>query len=192
MGDSELKFFDTSLSFQVDATGEIPATGQLALIPQGDTASTRDGRKAVIKSIQLHGSTTFVPGASATAASVCWLYLVLDTQCNGAVPANGVADVLTSTNFTIAIRNLNNSERFKILKKWCFRYISNAGVTTAYNNVIIPFDYYLKCNIPMIWNSTSGALTEITSNNLFLMAGSDNNSDDQVAVSGTCRLRFIG
>ena len=31
----ELKFFDTALSFTCDATGEVPATGQLALIPQG-------------------------------------------------------------------------------------------------------------------------------------------------------------
>jgi len=62
----ELKFFDTALSFAIDTTVEVPATGQLSLIPQGVTQSTRVGRKATIKSIYLHGTAALVPAAAAS------------------------------------------------------------------------------------------------------------------------------
>jgi len=73
---AELKFFDTSLSFLFDTTGEVPATGQLVLIPQGVTESTRVGRKCVIKSVHLKGITQGVPGAAATLQRLrtCTLY----------------------------------------------------------------------------------------------------------------------
>lgn len=186
----EKKFFDTALTFAFDTTGEVPATGQLALIPQGDTESTRDGRKAAIESVQIRGSVVFAPGASATAADVAHMYLVLDTQANGAAAA--VTDVFTSTNLATAMLNLNNSGRFRILKHWEWALNSQAGVTTAYNNVIKPVEFFKKCNIDMDWSSTTGALTEIRSNNLFLIAGTAGTTDDLVSFGGTCRLRFRG
>jgi len=66
----ELKFFDTAVSFDFDSTLEVPATGQWALIPQGDTQSTRDGRLAVIKSIQFRGT---VSGANLGAGTGIYL-----------------------------------------------------------------------------------------------------------------------
>lgn len=186
----ELKFFDTALSFTVDATGEVPATGQLTLIPQGDTESTRDGRKAVIKSIQIRGIAYLAPGAAATAATVAYVYVVLDTQANGA--AAGVTDVFTSNNLSSALINLNNSGRFRILKKFVLPFVSPAGATTAYNNVVKPLEFWKSCNIDVDWSSTAGAITELRSNNIFLLAGSDGLSDDTVTVVGNCRLRFMG
>lgn len=185
----ELKFFDTTNSFTFDVTGEVPATGQLALIPQGDTESTRDGRLAVIKSIQIRGSLIFNPGAQATAATSTFLYLILDTQANGAAAA--ATDVFTSADFWSNMINLNNSGRFRILKKWVHTFNPPAGATTAYNVQIKQLEYYKRCNIKMDWSSTTGAITEIRSNNIFLMAGAVN-SDDLVTFAGTTRLRFVG
>lgn len=185
----EKKFFDTALGFTFDTTGEVPASGQLTLIPQGDTESTRDGRLALIKSIQIRGTLTFAPGAAATAATVAYLYLILDTQCNGAAAA--ITDVFTSNGMGDNLLQLNNSGRFRILKKWVVPFNSSAGVTTAYNNVIVPIEYFKACNIKVDWNSTAGAITEIRSNNLFLMAGAVG-SDDTVTMAGNCRLRFVG
>jgi len=185
----ELKFFDTALSFTFDSTAEVPATGQLALIPQGDTESTRDGRKATVKSVQIRGNMEFAPGAAANADTVCYLYLVQDTQTNGAAAA--ITDVFTSNVASTNMLQLNNSGRFRILKKWVFVFNATAGVTTAYANVIKPIEFYKRCNIDMDWNSTTGAITEIRSNNLFLCAGASN-SDDLVSFTGTCRLRFLG
>jgi len=185
----ELKYFDTALAFNFDLTGEVPATGQLALIPQGDTESTRDGRLAVIKSIQIRGVSTFTPGAAAGGAYVTYLYLVLDTQANGAAAA--ITDVFTSNDMTANMLNLNNSGRFRILKKWVHKLTSQAGVQTALTEAKVPIEFYKRCNIKMDWSSTTGAITEIRSNNIFLCAGA-NGADDFVSFAGTCRLRFVG
>lgn len=186
---AERKFFDTTLSFTIDATGEVPATGQLTLIPQGDTESTRDGRKATIKSVQIRGNFEFVPAAAATADTVAFLYLIQDSQCNGAAAA--ATDVFTSATFHSNFINLNNSGRFRILKKWVVPMMPGAGATTAYNNVIKQIEFFKSCNIPVDWSAATGAITEIKSNNLFLMAGSSG-SDDTITFSGNCRLRFVG
>jgi len=191
---AELKFFDTSLNFQVDNTAEIPATGQLALIPQDSTQSGRDGNKAFIKSVKIHGIMNFEPGASAAASTVVYLYLMQDTQCNGtaATVADPNSGIFTNANLAIANMTIANSGRFRILKKWCIPFSSTAGVTTAYNQLTMPFEFYKKVNIPMIYDASdpAGVLTSIRSNNLFLVAGTGGLSDDQVIVNGTCRLRF--
>lgn len=192
----EKKFFDTALAFTFDTTGEVPATGQLALIPQGDTESTRDGRKAVIKSIQIRGTLTISPTASTVTDCVCYLYLVLDTQCNGAAAA--ITDVFTSNSMSDNQLQLNNSGRFRILKRWVKVFNPTAGgapLTTAFGSQTKVIEYFKRCNIDMDWNSTLGAITEIRSNNIFLMAGSapaGAGRDDVVTVVGSCRLRFVG
>lgn len=187
--DAELKFFDTALAFNIDATGEVPATGQLALIPQGDTESQRDGRKCVVKSIAIKAQLILDPGAAADCAGVTAIYLVLDKQTNGAAAA--VTDVFTSaTNLSQVMRNMSESSRFTVLKKWIMDWNPAAGATTAYNFHARHIDFYKKVNIPLHYNSTTGAIGEIRSNNLFLLAGCNSTLDDLVAVAGTCRLRF--
>lgn len=189
---SELKFFDTTLSFLIDATGEVPATGQLALIPQGVTESTRVGRKANVKSINVKGNVTFVPVAY-TDAAVCTVYVVQDKQCNGAAAA--VTDVYTSSNLSIGMINMANSERFRILKKftWTVKPEMWDGTSMGIGYTVLPFEWYSKCDIPLEFSSTTGAITEIKSNNIFLLASCQNGLvpvDDKASVSGTCRLRF--
>jgi len=189
-GDSELKFFDTALSFNVDLTGEVPATGQLCLIPQGVTESQRVGRKCVVKSVLIRLVMTMVPAAAASSVlGSVKIYLVQDKQTNGA--AAGATDVFTGTSFPTAVRNLSNSTRFKILKSWQFDYNVMAGVSTAFNGIVKHIDWFKRCNVPLEFSSTTGAITEIRSNNLFLMAGTDNAAlDDLVTCGGVCRIRF--
>ncbi len=185
--DKERKFFDTALSFSFDQTGEIPATGQLNLIPQGVTESTRIGRKAFIKSIQIRAKMLYTPGASAIGTDNCDLYLVLDKQANGAAAA--ITDVFDSATLQGAMLNLANSGRFQIIRHWPMVFASAAGVSGAYARQAKQFNFYKKCNIPVEFSSTTGAITEIRSNNLFLCAGSGT-EDDLVSVGGTCRLRY--
>lgn len=188
--DGELKFFDTALAWNFDSTAEVPATGQLTLIPQGDTESTRDGRKAVIKSIQIRGSVYVSPTTGGNVAGTTQIWLVLDTQCNGAAAA--FTDVFTSADVNSCMLNLNNSGRFRIIKHWIHKWNPEAGVTGAWNSKMMPVEFYKKCNIPVDWSSTTGALTEIRSNNLFLLAGQTGIGDDVPTFAGTCRLRFVG
>lgn len=185
----EKKFFDTTLSFNVDSTMEVPATGQLVLIPQGDTSTTRDGRQCTIESIQIRASCIFVPGAAANAATLMHLFLILDRQANGAAAA--VTDVFTSANSSLALLNLDNDDRFVIVKKWVKTFNSQAGATTAYNNQQDYIEWFKKVDIPLTFSSTAGAITELRTNNLFLVAGAQN-SDDLIQVGGICRVRFRG
>lgn len=187
MGGRELKFFDTALGFTFDTTGEVPTTGQLVLIPQGVTESTRIGRKCVIKSITIRGGISSNISTATSSATTCHLFLVLDKQCNGA--AANATDVLTSTSFSSALRNLSNSERFKIMKRWDVTLASQAGVQGAFDNARRFINWTKKCNIPIEYSSTTGMITEIRSNNLFLLAGSAG-TDDVFGLVGTCRVRF--
>jgi len=185
---AELKYFDTVNSWLIDQTGEVPGTGQLCLIPQGVTESTRVGRKCVIKSIQGKYTWAFLPAAATAAATTGFLYLVLDKQCNGAAAA--VTDVFTGVNVSSAPRNLSNSSRFVILKKWQFKLSSQAGVSGAYNKDCKSFQFYKKCNIPIEYSSTTGAIAEIRSNNIFFISGTDGQSDDTINCDGVTRVRF--
>ena len=189
--EEELNWFDTGLAFSIDSTGEIPATGQLCLIPGGDDATTRVGQSVAVKSVQIRASATFNPGASATGnSSVVHIYLILDRQCNSAACA--VLDVFTGTNLATALRNMSNMGRFKILHHWEHAFTSPAGATTAFCTVATAWEMYYKFKKDLIlkFDSQSGAIGSIQTNNIFLMAGSDGNSDDLVSIVGNARLTY--
>lgn len=194
----ELKFFDTALSFNVDTTMEIPASGQLALIPQNDTQSGRDGRKAVVDSIFIKFQTTNTSATSLVSNTLSYIWVIQDRQANGAAATVSNADtgIFTTASAPTSQLVLANADRFKILKKfYCYNlrdgsaHSANTGtITIAY------YEAYIKCNIPIEYDASAatGALTTIRSNNIFLVAGSDQVSDDTMQIDGSCRLRFRG
>lgn len=188
----EMKFFDTTLSFNIDATGEIPATGQLSLIRLGTSESNHIGRKCTVKSIQARMNLVFTPAAAATASVVTYIYLILDKQCNGAVAtvAGDANSVFDSTDLRLALRLRANQERFVFLKSWTRVFNAAAGVTTAYNNHSQQIDWFGKCNIQLDFGADAGAITDLRSNNIFLIAGS-NGPDDLVNCAGKVRLNFL-
>lgn len=184
----ELKIFDTTNQFNIDTTGEVPVTGQQCLVPQGTDEDERIGNKIVIKSIQMRGTMVYSPGAGANACDVSHMYLVLDTQANGAVAT--VTDVFNSNILSAAMRNHDNQKRFKILKHFEHTWNATAGVTGAYNQMAQPYTFYTRCNIPINYSGATGAITEIRKNNLFLLAGTAGQSDDLIAVLGLCRIAY--
>lgn len=195
----ELKFFDTTMSWNFDFTMEIPATGgQLALIPQGDTQSTRDGRQCTIKSLQIRGEITGTANADADQPGL-YFWIIQDKQANQA--AAGVATVFSSTDAGSCFRNLSNKKRFKILHvEKCFPnkrgYVVPvvAGVNpTTTKSLSWNVEIFKKLNIPMEYSSTAGAIGEITTNNIFIIAGCCNTlQDDVYAFGGQARVRFLG
>lgn len=192
--DPEFKFLDTNLSFLFDVTAECSttaATGNMHIVPEGDGPSAREGRNINITSIHLKGEVTFTPGGSATAGTTLYLFLILDTQCNGANP--GITDVFTSNDPRRMMLNLANSERFRVIKKWTWSMYSQAGVTTAYNNVVRHMEWYKKCDIRITYDATAttGAVATTRTNNVFLAFGSSV-SDDTGSFEGVARIRFTG
>jgi len=83
---------------------------------------------------------------------------------------------------------MGNSQRFTILKKWQVPFSVQAGVSTAFGRVIKSINLYKKLNLPVEYSSTTGAITEIRSNNLFLLAGAAD--DDLISCQGFTRIRY--
>lgn len=186
----ELKKHDLALTLGPTASAGVasvsPATGNLTCnIPQGmDATGNRIGRKIIVKSIQL--KLGFVLAAGATPSDSFFVYLIQDTQCNGALPV--AADFFVATGgMGVQLRNLDNGRRFKVLKKFVADLQSDAGVAGAYDGAIQHQECYIKCNIPIEYGGTTGVITEVKTNNLFMVYGSPNGIS---VCSGNARIRF--
>jgi len=185
----EVKFLDTATAFLFDTTGEVPATGQLNLVPQGVEESQRVGRKITIKSINIRWIVS--SGAGTSGSDSLRLLLVQDTQANGAAATySGVGGVLESDSVT-AFRNLENSNRFIIHKDWFINMNPTAGIVGAFNQTNKVITFNKKCNIPIEFDSSAstGAIGTIRSNNLFLLARSAA-VDDGYQCAGVVRIRY--
>lgn len=182
----ELKFFDTSINSSIDLTGEVLTGGQINLVPQGTTESTRIGRKIVVKNIDIKG---YVVGNGInTTSQIVQLALVLDKQCNGA--AAGYTDIYT-TNDINSFRNMANSERFTVIKTWRMQIYPQITIIAG-TSFLPPYrsiQYHKSCNIPIEFSSTTGAITEIRSNNLFVI-GIAIGGDDTANFTATCRIKY--
>lgn len=189
LNSQELKVKDTAISTLVDTTIEV--INQIALITEGDGASNRDGQVVKVKSIRITGRVSQVPAAAAVSAPIFYLWVVLDKQPNGA--ALTVTDYLTSTTAHLALPNTSFEWRFKTLTKIVIPLNSSAGVTTAYNNYAMPVDVFYKFKTPLEirYSASAGAVGDLATNNLCLVAGAAD-SDDTISFSGTARLRFTG
>lgn len=187
----ELKFFDVPLTDAVVATaGTI--TDSINKIAQGVTEVTRVGRKCTIRSIGFRYKITLsevdavaTPGPGDSVR----IMVYLDKQCNGATAA--VLDILETANY-LSFRNLANSGRFVILhdvtKDLNFLTLAsdNAAVVSS-ADVSRNYTFYKKCGIPIEFNATTGAITEIRSNNFGLLVIS---SSGACALDMNFRLRF--
>lgn len=183
---NELKFFDTSINTSIDSTGEVLAGGQINLVPQGTTESTRIGRKINIRAVDIKG---YVAGNGiTTTAEIMQICLILDKQCNGA--AAGYTDVFT-TNDINSFRNMAYSERFQVLKTW--RMAINPMVPIIAGTSFLPpyrnFTYHKNCSIPVEFSSTTGAITEIKTNNLFIV-GIASGGDDTANLTAIVRIKY--
>ncbi len=192
--DGELKFHDVDVD---DATvaigGTIQNTGSINLIPQGITEKTRVGRKCNIRSIgwryQLE-LTEQIDGATPPQCDVVRVILYLDKQANGATAT--VSGILESDDYQ-SFNNLANSQRFRILldktHSLSRRTLSATQNADTFDSaqVFFNYQYFKKCNIPLEFDSTAGAITEIRSNNLgVLLVG----LNGVAAFVSKFRLRF--
>ncbi len=191
----EKKFHD--LAFSSDSIASTWATlshagGQsLNLIAQGLTESTRVGRRICVHNINIKGHLDMATATSAVGRNIVKLVLVQDRQANGADATE--ADVYETTSAGLhSYRNLANASRFKILATRHFTMnasISGNGTAIDTNAMIRYFSMSVKLEQPVEFDSTAGAITEVQSNNFFLM-GVMQATTPAVVLSARCRLRF--
>lgn len=163
-------------------------------IAQGVNGNQRIGRKIRLRSILLDGIISYT-GGLANPMDNFYLWLVHDKQANGtfATPQD------LFTQFGIvgapippagALVNLANTNRFRILRKWCI-HIEPATLVPgggAYAGNEIAFQFYTKIDMIIDYVSpSSGELASIKSNNISLMWAADNGGAGAVLRS---RVRF--
>jgi len=182
----ELKYFDSTVVGTISTTGAILTSANL--IPQGTGENQRIGRTVTVKSIQMKGIFTQPPSDDLFNDYV-QLALVQDTQANGTQPA--YADVYTAANNINSMLNLDNSQRFKVLKVWRFPLEAKTFNSTSNNwaETKKGVSFYKRVNIPITFSGTTGVITEVRSNNLCwaLIGNSVNNAN---LYDMTIRLRF--
>lgn len=184
----ELKKHDLALTFAAGgATASTsPATGNLNCnINQGLAGSgNRIGNKIIIKSIQL--KLDFTLGFGPAPADIYHLYLIQDSQCNGTLPV--AADVFIAAGpMGTQLRTIENGARFRILKHFVVKLDSTAPGVGGGDGDYIQEECYIKCNIPIVYSSTTGVIAEVRSNNLFMVYGS---SGGTATATGNARIRF--
>ena len=184
----ERKFLDTlKAETTIAATGTI-MDDSLNHIAQGADESERVGRKCTIRSLHIRGYVLHDSGTNlAQTTDIARIIVYLDKQCNGAAatPANILEDV-TGTNGVVSFRSLQESGRFKILMDRTIVPASTAGAGDTgtgggFGESYKPFQFHKRCFVPVEFSGATGAIAEIRSNNIGIMA---------ISQDGTAKLRY--
>ncbi len=200
----EYKFHDAEVSAKtLSATwagGETdPATANcLNGIAQGDTESTRDGRKYTMTAVQIRGSVegiTLSNQADAVPGENIRLLLVLDTQSNGTQIVAEEVMTAGGTQDVFGFRNLKFSERFVVLKDWTFDIDWITVGTDGTNTQTIGaqrkyFNFYKRLNIPVVTTDTGATIADISGNSLHMIGVASAGS--QMILNYQSRVRFVG
>lgn len=177
---------------QLDTTPEI-IDNELLTITQGDGANQRDGRQICVTRIAIKGEVGILTRTQSSSGGLfaganAFFWLVQDTQCNGAAAtvSSATVGVFTGTNSATLFRTPYTYNRFKILKfkkVWCRQvpYHDQNAVTDTIQPSMRPFSMIWhavgRTGIPVDYTSTTGAITERISNNVFLIGSSDTVDD---------------
>ena len=167
-GGEELKFHDLDIDDAAIASGGTISEDSCVGIAQGVTEVQRIGRKCVVRSIAWRFQIILATQAGiASGFDSVRVILYQDKQTNGA--AAGVTDLLESADYQ-SFNNLANKSRFRTLMDRQYDMSSPAGAgdgTTNDNGPKIQSDsVFLNTNIPLEFDATTGAITELRSNNI--------------------------
>ncbi len=175
-------------------------SGTIVDIPQGTGESQRIGRKCTITDVYLRLNISTLNKVLSSMAVGTFTHnnvriiMYLDRQCNGAQAA--ATDILQADVWN-SYRNLSNKNRFRTLFDKVIvlnntAYGGGNGTTSEsqnnHKNWIV--NIHKRCFIPIEFSSTTGALTEIRSNNIGILIWSQVVGRHEVSAS-LGRIRFI-
>ncbi len=190
--DSELKFFDTAIALTpVTTTGTVIAS--LNLVAQGTEEDQRIGRSIDVGELAFRYSLSLpLTAASATLpdGDTVRRIVFLDRQTNGAAAA--VLDILQTADIH-SFLNLSNQGRFTILIDEVMDMVALSTAITPggnFNSPSVHKEIVWATDIDAVveFNSTTGVIAEIRSNNLGVLFISH---DGVAEMDGITRIRYF-
>lgn len=165
-GGKELKTIDTSgVNSVVTAAGAVVLLNGVA---QGSDYTDRIGRKTCMKSMffkfDCRLASVSTPGGETVRALI-----VYDSQANGAAPT--VAAIL-ATATPLSPMNLNNRDRFKVLKDWIIPLefsVFTTGALTSGSPTRHIRKTYKKINLDVIFGGTGATIASIQTGSIYLL-----------------------
>lgn len=204
----EKKFYDTALvataiASPTDSSGaemDPSATSMISTPVQGTSEQNRDGKKIIIKSVQIDGRVNLPSLINQTAVPApfdVYVALVLDTQSNGAQMNS--EDCFKNTSAAAALaakpqRNLLFANRFRVIAKKQF-ILKHPTATYDGTNIEIggdtrEFHWFKKMNLPVLFNAgTTASIANVIDNSLHLIAFA---SASNPTLAYNARIRFVG
>lgn len=132
----------------------------LNLIATGDDFNSRDGRSILAKSLRIRGK--FTSAESGTPFRVC----VIMDRGTGSLPTG--AEIFRTGTAASDAFNLDNRDRFTVIKDW-FPYAgTNTNDTTCIVDWYLPFPKDVECK----YTSTSANQGSLGSNAIYIVYGS--------------------
>lgn len=189
----EKKFLDVTTNDADMATGaQIFNSGTQCVIAQGAGESQRIGRRVTITNINWRYLITLPSQDAMTeCAEVVRVMCIWDKQANLATAT--AANVLSAANI-YGFNNLDNINRFVVLHDKIHTINATAAIHTgaviATGDRNEYFEMYKRCSIPIEYTGATGAIGEITSNNIFCMAITEDGDNTAVAFESIMRLRY--
>lgn len=198
-GDTELKYFDVSISATVDEAGNLFVLNAMGV---GDTQITRTAGQIKLTSVQFRLKFTADP--SRVNFTTCRVMVLWDRQANGALPTvagnpltpeNAILNNVIESDLTLAPIQYENIDRFHILYDKMF--VSNPNVvatttadaTTAVIRVGSILSKYIKLNRNAKYSAAASGIASIVTNSLLMLVVTDI-AASQPIVDGMARIYF--
>lgn len=182
----EKKFFDSDITNSANVQSGV-IFNSFNLIPQGTTDQTRIGNKITVRNINVRAiSAVDDAGTGALGGGYLRVIIYVDKQCNGV--AATVTDILKSAAIN-SFRNMDQVDRFLILKDKMIKVTVDSAnaLHTATSTTFWKASW--KGALPIHYSSTTGAITELRSNNIGMIYISDNPALN-AAGTGIARIKF--
>lgn len=128
-----------------------------------------------MKSVHIKGIVDFVPTTNADTTDIAYIYVILDTAANGGTATLApclIADIMSNTSVGEQLMNMDNADRFRILKVWKHTFQVQTQAAGVGLQMTVPFDIFVPCNMKVVYSSTSGNQNEIRTNQIFVIYGS--------------------
>ncbi len=154
---------------------------QLSNISEGNSAITRDGQQIKVTSIFFNAH---VRMHSSATQSLVTVMLIRDNSTNQAIYTTG--DLLENVANIASVQsppNINNTSRFRILKRWIFK-LDSASNTSKY------FSHNFALQQKIRFDANDGTITDLTKSSLSLLFISDE-STNTPTIRFYHRLRFV-